>query len=305
MRSAALDTLPPVRNLFEGWPLASVRMSRCAFAHGPSKNLMTLCHAPFRQFDSGFALRVTCSPRFDTSRPFACPFVTPPAQFVTLCRCKKTTTTSKPSPAKPHEYKVCGLVVFLRLKKEKEKGARSARGQERRRALTGKGNATTPRTKDSPASPAGDTRKHRPCAPTYHLRPRATRATADLHGCPCFHPPRSASLWRSWRTGKSYSCNYPCNFRCISVHKPPFHGHFCGIHPETKTARNLLIASRLKWLRGRDLNPRPSGYEPDELPGCSTPRFVCATVTVSPQGCKRFLSLCPPRSGRGRRRPGR
>ena len=30
------------------------------------------------------------------------------------------------------------------------------------------------------------------------------------------------------------------------------------------------------WLRGRDLNPRPSGYEPDELPGCSTPRlYLC------------------------------
>ena len=26
------------------------------------------------------------------------------------------------------------------------------------------------------------------------------------------------------------------------------------------------------WLRGMDLNHRPSGYEPDELPGCSTPR---------------------------------
>jgi hypothetical protein len=26
------------------------------------------------------------------------------------------------------------------------------------------------------------------------------------------------------------------------------------------------------WLRGSDLNGRPSGYEPDELPGCSTPR---------------------------------
>jgi membrane-bound lytic murein transglycosylase A len=25
-------------------------------------------------------------------------------------------------------------------------------------------------------------------------------------------------------------------------------------------------------LRGLDLNQRPSGYEPDELPGCSTPR---------------------------------
>ena len=25
------------------------------------------------------------------------------------------------------------------------------------------------------------------------------------------------------------------------------------------------------WWRGKDLNLRPSGYEPDELPGCSTP----------------------------------
>ena len=25
-------------------------------------------------------------------------------------------------------------------------------------------------------------------------------------------------------------------------------------------------------MQGLDLNQRPSGYEPDELPGCSTPR---------------------------------
>ena len=30
------------------------------------------------------------------------------------------------------------------------------------------------------------------------------------------------------------------------------------------------------WLRGLDLNQRPSGYEPDELPGCSTPRQLCS-----------------------------
>ena len=37
---------------------------------------------------------------------------------------------------------------------------------------------------------------------------------------------------------------------------------------------NLLIFSIIFWLRGTDLNRRPSGYEPDELPDCSTPRYI-------------------------------
>ena len=40
---------------------------------------------------------------------------------------------------------------------------------------------------------------------------------------------------------------------------------------------------KLKWLRGRDLNPRPLGYEPNELPDCSTPRQP--TNRNTPCGC--------------------
>ena len=34
------------------------------------------------------------------------------------------------------------------------------------------------------------------------------------------------------------------------------------------------LSYRAKWLRGKDLNQRPPGYGPDELPGCSTSRCV-------------------------------
>ena len=33
-----------------------------------------------------------------------------------------------------------------------------------------------------------------------------------------------------------------------------------------------IYIAYLSWLREPDLNRRPSGYEPDELPGCSIPR---------------------------------
>ena len=44
----------------------------------------------------------------------------------------------------------------------------------------------------------------------------------------------------------------------------------------------------INWLREPDLNRRPSGYEPDELPGCSIPR---AENTQGGLHCKRFFSF--------------
>jgi hypothetical protein len=42
--------------------------------------------------------------------------------------------------------------------------------------------------------------------------------------------------------------------------------------PKTSKARKRNVPGLCVVWRGQDLNLRPSGYEPDELPDCSTPR---------------------------------
>ncbi len=39
------------------------------------------------------------------------------------------------------------------------------------------------------------------------------------------------------------------------------------------------ILGLVGWLRGVDLNHRPLGYEPNELPDCSTPRVYHSNLT--------------------------
>jgi hypothetical protein len=52
-------------------------------------------------------------------------------------------------------------------------------------------------------------------------------------------------------------------------------GNFEKMLTAASARKNTVAAAVDKgWLRGRDLNPRPLGYEPNELPDCSTPRHA-------------------------------
>src|SRR5690606_41624651 len=53
-------------------------------------------------------------------------------------------------------------------------------------------------------------------------------------------------------------------YRTISLWTPPL------ASPHQRKNDHQMVID-FSWLRGQDLNLRPSGYEPDELPDCSTP----------------------------------
>ena len=54
-----------------------------------------------------------------------------------------------------------------------------------------------------------------------------------------------------------------------------FYAKYCVVKKGRKKQQKKVLGISQNpcqhWLRGLDLNQRPSGYEPDELPYCSTP----------------------------------
>ncbi len=49
------------------------------------------------------------------------------------------------------------------------------------------------------------------------------------------------------------------------------------------TLVGIAAKRQIPSWRGQDLNLRPSGYEPDELPDCSTPRWEFKFTGGQPQ----------------------
>ena len=73
-------------------------------------------------------------------------------------------------------------------------------------------------------------------------------------------------------------------------------GHKVGTEPEM-TRASVVEALDLCWLRGKDLNLRPSGYEPDELPDCSTPRQLVRAKSYTMRATASCCSVAATQKG--------
>ena len=52
-----------------------------------------------------------------------------------------------------------------------------------------------------------------------------------------------------------------------------------------------MLPSHKHWVQGLDLNQGPSGYEPDELPDCSTLQHLTVKMKLKKRGDVKFFFI--------------
>ena len=114
-----------------------------------------------------------------------------------------------------------------------------------------------------------------PLAPRRNRTP-VSRGRRERHGwrCPCASA--EPGVRRRRRAASGGTGSPPRGARREAEFLTTILPWECSVQPETARGRRIRATSwsKYRWLRGGDLNPRPLGYEPNELPDCSTPRHV-------------------------------
>ena len=113
-------------------------------------------------------------------------------------------------------------------------------------------------------------RRARRFAPTTEGRPSAVGRAGTPARSPLVPSGQQTERPGSPLAGDSHGCGGRIDepLRRFAARRVQIPG---GVAIRNRIAR-LVPGDEGTWLRGEDLNLRPLGYEPNELPGCSTPR---------------------------------
>jgi hypothetical protein len=149
----------------------------------------------------------------------------------------------------------------------------------RRRALARR--AYPRRRRVHPSAPKARPRPKGVAARSASSHPRRRRALARRASPPkAVHPPARPQVGVHPHVASAGQCDLSPQRELLQ-----FKLRLGSPHGRKKTSK---FPSRFFQLRGEDLNLRPSGYEPDELPGCSTARQLARNVVTERAESRRY-----------------